>query len=73
MLNVSHITAESHTDAASWIAQLSSDSTDINVTLDPDHVTMRSEIVEPSSSNTVCLTYDSQGILSYSLYIGIVV
>ena len=61
------------TDAASWIVQLSSDSPDINVTLDPDHVTMRPDIVEPSSSNTVCLTCDSQGIPAYSLYIGIVV
>ena len=37
--NFSHIiSAESHTDAASWIVQLSSDSPDINITLDPDQV-----------------------------------
>ena len=72
--NFSHIiSAESHTDVASWIVQLSSDSPDINIILDPDHVTVIPEIVEPSSSNTVFVTCDSRGIPAYSLYTGIVV
>ena len=37
--NFSHvISAESYTEAASWIAQLSTDSPDINIILDPDQV-----------------------------------
>ena len=37
--NFSHvISAESHTEAASWIVQLSSDSPDINILLDPIQV-----------------------------------
>ena len=72
--NFSHIiSAENHTEAESWIVQLSSDSPDINITLDPDHVTMMPEMVEPSSSNTVSDTCDLQGIPAYSFYIGIVV
>ena len=39
--NFSHvISAESHTEAASWIVQLSSDSPDINIMLDPYQVYM---------------------------------
>ena len=47
--NFSHvISAESHTEAASWIVQLSSDSPDINILLDPNQVYMN--IQTPTSS-----------------------
>ena len=60
--NFSHIiSAESHTDAASWIVQLSSDSPDVNITLDPDKVHMKPED-EPSSVQLSSLICDSQGI-----------
>ena len=60
--NFSHIIyAGSHTDAASWIVQLSSDSPDINITLDPDQVYMKTED-EQSSVQFCSLVCDSQGI-----------
>ena len=47
--NFSHaISAESYTEAASWIVQLSSDSPDINIILDPNQVYMNIQI--PTSS-----------------------
>ena len=47
--NFSHvISAENHTEAASWIVQLSSDSPDINIILDPNQVYMN--IQTPTSS-----------------------
>ena len=42
------ISAESHTEAASWIVQLSSDSPDINIILDPNQVYMNTQA--PTSS-----------------------
>ena len=42
------ISAESHTEAASWIVQLSSDSPDINIILDPNQVYMNTQT--PTSS-----------------------
>ena len=47
--NFSHvISADSYTEAASWIVQLSSDSPDINIILDPNQVYMN--IQTPTSS-----------------------
>ena len=52
--NFSHvISAERYTDAASWIVQLSSDSPDINITLDPNLVTMNTQT--PTSSLKVSM------------------
>ena len=67
--NFSHIiSAESHTNAASWIVQLSSDSPDIIILLYPDQVHMKPED-EPSSDQLSSLTSDSQCIPAYSLYV----
>ena len=58
--NFSHIIyAERHTEAASWIVQLSPDSPDINITLDPDHVYMKTED-EQSSVQLCSFVCDSQ-------------
>ena len=47
--NFSHlISAKSHTEAASWIVQLSSDSPDINIILDPNQISMNTQA--PTSS-----------------------
>ena len=60
--NFSHIiSAESHTEAASWIVQLSSDSPDIIIILDPDQVHMKPGD-KPSSVQLSSLICDSQGI-----------
>ena len=51
--NVSHaISAESYTEAASWIVQLSSDSPDINIILDPNQVYMNTETSTSSTLST---------------------
>ena len=57
--NFSHIiSVENHTEAASWIVQLSSDSPDINFMFDPDEVYMKTE--EQSSVQLSSLVCDSQ-------------
>ena len=52
--NFSHvISADSYTEAASWIVQLSSDSPDINIILDPDQVYINTQT--PTSSSKVTM------------------
>ena len=52
--NFSHvISADSYTEAASWIVQLSSDSPDINIILDPNQVYMNTQT---STSLSVVIT-----------------
>ena len=64
--NVSHIiSAESHTEAASWIVQLSSDSPDIIILLEPDQVHLKPG-EEPSSAQLSSLICDSQGVSPYT-------
>ena len=64
--NFSHIiSAESHTEAASWIVKLSSDSPDIIILLYPDQVHMKPGD-EPSSAQLSSFICDSQGISPYT-------
>ena len=72
--NFSHvISAESHTEAASWIVQLSSDSPDINIILDPSQVYMNTQTPTSStlSSSKVITTSASSSCESTLQQLGI--
>ena len=64
--NFSHIiSSESHTEAASWIVRLSSDSPDINLVLDPNQISMKPEDefeIQSSVELSPSLAYDSLSI-----------
>ena len=68
--NVFHaISDESYTEAASWIVQLSSDSPDINIILDPNQVYMNIQIPNSStlsSSRVFMNTETSYNMLTFT-------
>ena len=68
--NVFHvISADSYTEAASWIVQLSSDSPDINIILDPNQVYMNIQIPNSStlsSSRVFMNTETSYNMLTFT-------
>ena len=65
--NFSHvISADSYTEAASWIVQLSSDSPDINIILDPNQVYMNTQTPTSSSSASSSCEPTSQQLGIYT-------
>ena len=61
------ISADSYTEAASWIVQLSSDSPDINIILDPNQVYMNTQT--PTSSTSASSSCEST-LQQLGIYIG---
>ena len=58
------ISADSYTEAASWIVQLSSDSPDINIILDPNQVYMN---IQTQTSSTLSTSKDTETSTSSTL------